>query len=116
MRLPGSAQMGLLYELFASVEWWRLRPAQELLTAQPGTADAEKFIAAAKTENGDTVVVYTAAGGTVSLDLSGVGVSGTARWYDPRVGTWSDAGPANGGSVLFQTPTDEDYALVIKGK
>ncbi len=114
IHLPGSGDMGRLFEAFASVEWWRLRPAQELLAAQPGDDDAEKFVAAAKTENGDTVVVYTPAGGSVSLTPSPLPSPARARWFEPRTGEWSDAASADGASVTFQTPSDTDYLLVMR--
>ncbi len=106
--------MRRLFEAFASMDWWRLRPAQEILAAQPGDDDAEPFAAAARTANGDTVVVCTPAGGVVSLTPSSL--PARARWFDPRTGEWADATSAYGASVTFQTPSDADYLLVVRGE
>jgi hypothetical protein len=112
LHLPGSADMGRLYEAFASVDWWRLRPAQDALAAQPGDDDAEKFIAAAKTDDGQTLVVYTPSGGAVSLAAGAIPPAAKARWFDPRTGAWSDAASADGDGVTVQTPSEGDYLLV----
>src|SRR5581483_162914 len=78
MEAPGSADMHRLREFFASIPWWRLRPAPELLAAgtraagRPGVAAAERFIAAARTEEGDTAVLYVPEDRTVRLRVDGV--------------------------------------------
>ena len=48
---PGARQMKHLKTLFSSVEWWRLRPAQELLAEQPGSREPARFVAVAASED-----------------------------------------------------------------
>lgn len=56
--LPGAKQMGTVRDVFESVPWTELRPAQELVKTQPGTADPAAFVAAAATPAGDAFVIY----------------------------------------------------------
>ena len=84
--LPGALSMKYLHQFFKSIEWWRLTPAPEVLTEQPGKKDASKFIAAAKSENGDLLVVYLPEGGSVTLKTDPLKKGLSARWYHPRTG------------------------------
>ncbi|MEZ4664191.1 MAG: hypothetical protein R2911_42215 [Caldilineaceae bacterium] len=44
--MPAAEQMAHLVDFFASIRWWELRPALELLAAQPGDEDVHKFVLA----------------------------------------------------------------------
>ena len=59
LHLPAAEQLPNLFDLFASVEWWRLRPAQEMILVQPGETSAGEMIMAAKTDGGDLAIIYT---------------------------------------------------------
>ncbi|MCX6629632.1 MAG: DUF4038 domain-containing protein [Candidatus Solibacter sp.] len=77
--LPGSKCMQHLREILARVEWWRLAPCEELVSADA----ARGHIAAAKSANGDVAVVYLAEGGAVRLHQA-EGLA--ARCFDPATG------------------------------
>ena len=108
--------MTLLRHYFASGPWWNLRPAQALLTTQPGDQDARTFIAAARTPAGEwTVVSLPVGAAAVDLRLE-ADPSASARWFDPRTGYWSPAFAVSGtkGQMTFVAPSKDDWVLDIR--
>jgi hypothetical protein len=114
--LPGALSMKYLHQFFKSIEWWRLVPAQEVLTQQPGTKDASKFITAAKSEHGDLLVVYLPEGGSVTLKTDSLKKGLAPRWYHPRTGGWLDAGDIGKSPQTFKTADRNDWVLLIEPK
>lgn len=111
--MPGAEQMAHVASLFTSIEYWRLRPAPEMLAEQPGTASAARYIAAARSDRGDLAVVYTPEPGSIVLVGSVVPGKG-ARWHNPRTGATLPArGVREGSTVRFDTPDDGDWAMVL---
>ncbi|MGC9316641.1 MAG: DUF4038 domain-containing protein [Armatimonadota bacterium] len=104
---PGISGMTALAQLMDQIEWWRLRPAQDLLLQQPGEADPRDFIAVAATDDRDLVVAYTPAGDAIHLQGD---LPGEARWYDPREGGWQAAAGEDG---HFDAPAEGDWVLVL---
>ena len=51
--LPGATSMKHLVDCFDSIDWWRLRPEQDLLVEQPGAEDPNLWVAAPRAEDGD---------------------------------------------------------------
>ena len=114
--LPGSTDMKRLKGFFASVQWWRLRPAPDMVVEQPGQADPKKFVAAARADDGSFAVAYLPVGGTVELRTDGLKGAASARWYDPREGTWAEA-PASAAPVArFNAPSETDWVLWVGAK
>lgn len=109
--LPGSGQMGYLAAVLRDVEWWTLKPAQELLDEQPGTGDPALHIAVASTATGD-VIAYAPRGGTIKLRQIDPIDAFRASWVDPRTGAVSAAEPVADGH--YETPDDGDWVLVLK--
>ena len=105
--LPGASQMTVLREIFESVDWPKLRPAQHLLASQPGEADPFRFVVAARTEDGAQAIVYIPVGETFELDASVAAM--TAEWADPRTG---ERRPESSGTK-FTPPTGEDWVLIL---
>lgn len=110
LRLPGIANMTALRGLMNQVEWWRLRPAQELLIEQPGAEDPTVFIAVAATVERDLVLVYTPGG--LPVRFRDEELPARARWFDPREGLWQDAAKEDS---AFVCPDERDWALVLGG-
>ena len=104
LHAPGAEQMPYLRAFFDSINWQRLRPAQHLLVEQPGEADPNRFIAAARGEEGGPVVVYTPAGDAIRLTHPLT----RPRWYSPRNGAWLEAD----GSAEFTPPDSDDWLLL----
>jgi len=117
MALPGSTSMQHLGALFRSVRWWTLRPAQELVARQPGATpgQADRFIAAARSEADGLAVVYIPAGGAVTIDMANLGGSAEAAWFDPASGERTPAGQvtASGAWPLRAPRADQDWVLLL---
>ena len=107
VRLPGSTQVRHLAELFASIEWWTLRPKQELVVNQ--SDEPQGHIGAAMSEASDLAVLYLPRGGEIRLDPDLLPAGFKAFWYDPRTGERTPVG-----SSTFSAPSDDDWALVIE--
>jgi len=114
--LPGAFSMKYLHQFFKSIEWWRLIPAPEILIEQPGEKDASKFIAAAKSKEGDLAVVYLPEGGSVTLKTDYIQRGSIARWYHPRTGGWLDAGKVEKTPQAFEALDRNDWVLLLKSE
>jgi len=115
LRMPAAEHMAHLAALFGSIEWWRLRPAPDLLARQPGEADARRFCAAACAEDNTLAVVYVPEDRRVELRADRLAAYRRAQWHDPRTGEreaahWPAAGPAG----EFNTPGPGDWVLVLE--
>lgn len=120
IRLPGSESMRIMRSLFDSLDWWRLRPAPDILARQPGEADPNRFVAASATEGHEQAVVYLPAGRggegavrEVELRTDLLPEGARASWFDPATGERTP--PARPGAVRLRSPFAHDAALVISG-
>jgi hypothetical protein len=102
---PGLTGMQILKQFFDNIRWFELEPSPDLLEEQPGEADPNHYITAAKTSDNRQAVISLPVGGTVKLTHSG----GQARWFDPCTGAWSAAE----GSDTFTAPDEQDWVLVL---
>ncbi len=117
LRMPGAQQMSILARLFTSLDFWRLRPAPELLAAQPGDANPAQFIAASLTEDGDLAVIYIPETRTVSVRAALLPPHSIPTWFNPSTGA-IEPGPVvgivTGTAVEFTTPAAGDWVLILK--
>jgi len=108
--LPGGVQMGRVADLFASLPWWKLRPAPDLVE-QPAPDDPARFVGAASTEDGAVAILYCPRGPRVVVRRPGRG-----EWFDPRTGARRPA--LREGDVFrlpdAQAPDEEDWVLVLR--
>jgi hypothetical protein len=112
IQLSGSTHMRYMAELFASLPWWRLRPAPSLLTEQPGANNPAQFLSAALSEDNDAAIFYLPAGGALRLHAEALPAQlSRAEWFDPRTG---ERGPAEGSAGVYQAPSKEDWLLVLR--
>jgi hypothetical protein len=123
LQLPGAQQMRHLHDVFASVPWWKLRPAQELLGGHPytvaqgsdgGGADVLRYVTAARTDDGRAAVLYLAAGGELRLDTSSLSGGLIATWVNPRDGSRANAGRVEQGQVALRSPDGDDWVLILR--
>ena len=114
MHLPGSEDLKHLADLFTSVDWWQLRPDQDLLARQPGAGDPTKFVAAARSTEGDLAIVYLPEGGEVTLQTDELASNLEAEWLNPREGRRRDAEGAGAGT--YEAPSNQDWVLVLNGE
>jgi len=110
MALRGSSDMQHLAALFASFDWWRLRPARDLLAEQPGKTDPRRYITIARTDDDRVTVAYVPMGDTVRLADA---TRTRARWFNPRAGLWT-AAIADAAGRNFAPPNDRDWVLVLR--
>lgn len=113
MDMPGATQMKHVADLFMSIDYTRLRPAQDLLIDQPGSVEAASFIMVAATPERDLLIAYTPAAEPISLRSDQV-PAGVATWMDPRTGERSAAtGVVEKGTLRFDPPGAEDWVLIL---
>ena len=112
--MPGAEQMAHVAALFTSIDFWRLRPAQEVLAEQPGTESAARFIMAAASDTRDLLVVYTPEVPAIVLRTDAI-PRGRAVWHNPRTGERTAArGTPSGPLTRFEAPGEGDWALVVR--
>jgi len=113
----GSADMSRFGELFNSRDWGALVPdnAHSTVTSGYGNLADDSYASAARTADGNTVIVYAPTAATLVVDMSRIsGVQARAWWYDPSTGEAIDLGlVATSGSRSFTPPTNDDWVLVI---
>jgi hypothetical protein len=114
LKRRGGEDMRRLREFLGAFQWWRLRPAQQLLAEQPGDADPTRFIAAAMSEDGSTVVAYLPAGGAVKLDAAALRRPARSRWFNPRTGDYLEAPRIEARQQALAAPDDGDWVLLIE--
>jgi hypothetical protein len=112
--MPAAEQMAHVASLFTSIDFWRLRPAPDVLAEQPGTEAAARFITAAASDKRDLLVVYTPEGRTIALNADRV-PRGRAAWHNPRTGERTTAAATRSGTVVrFEAPGDGDWVLLVR--
>jgi hypothetical protein len=112
----GARNMGHYGNLFRSRSWERLVPdlGGAVLTAGRGSLGAD-YAAAARTDDGATVIVYAPTQRALTIDMTKVaGTTARAWWFDPATGvaTLIDSYPTTA-SRTFTPPTAGDWVLVI---
>ncbi len=116
IELPGSKQIGYLTDFFKKLEWWRLRPAPELLADQPGDSHYGYFIAVSATSDHDLIIVYIPSGDPVELyDPFGFNYEGA--WFHPVTNKYSKAKiEVANGMIKATPPGNADLVLVLRKK
>ena len=115
INFPGSTHMKHLKAFFSSIEWWRLRPAQEILAHQPGEEAVRRNITAGFTEEKDLGVIYIPEDRAVEIKTDLFPSPMLGEWFNPRDGARTTIGTVeNKGMHKFETPGDGDWVLVLK--
>ena len=115
VRMPAAEQVAHLAEVFAALDWWLLRPAQEIFAKQPGEADPAHWITAGRSEDGALIVVYVPAGTAIVLTAGVLDAAADCQWFDPVLGGYTPAiGRAEDGTVHFKPPSEADWVLVCR--
>ena len=113
----GSQQMRHVITFFASIPWWRLVPDQRHTALLSGWGEFTKanYVAAALTDDKQTLVAYLPQPGPVVVDVAQLkGPNLVARWYDPRKGHFSKAEKlTNQGVRRFVSPPQDDWVLLL---
>jgi hypothetical protein len=113
--MPGAEQMAHVAALFTSIDFWRLRPAPDLLAEQPGAGAPARFVTVSASDSRDLIVAYTPEPGVLRLLADKMPAGARAVWHDPRTGERRDATGVRDQPVLrFETPGEGDWVLLIR--
>ena len=115
LHLPGSACMGRLKAIFASIDWPRLEPCPELMEHQPGREQAALFIAAARSAAGDLAMLYLPQGGVAQLRSRLLRTGMRVRCFDPSSGGLLWQKPISDYGNVIDSGADADRVLVLEG-
>ncbi|MBN2356489.1 hypothetical protein JXO59_10270, partial [candidate division KSB1 bacterium] len=111
---PGSIQIGYLGNLLRQYQWWRLKPAPEIVAEEPGENKAHDFISVVKTDTDDLMMAYVPARLTVKL-FNRRKLNYAGQWFDPVNNQFSAAKPGGRLELLeLVPPKDGDWVLVLE--
>jgi hypothetical protein len=113
IRLPGSVQVGYLARFIQQMEWWTLRPAQELLVEQPGDRVFDEFVSVVKSEDHHTILAYLP--GPVRARLRPpLREPYACRYFDPVTGDYLPGSRTVSDPVVeFLSPLSHDSVAVL---
>jgi hypothetical protein len=99
------ADIGRAKNFLGGLQFWNMRPENDLLTSGVGYVFAEL---------GETYLVYLPGGGSISLDLRAGDNKFEASWFNPRDGSIVEIGQVLGsGEEGFEAPDANDWALLL---
>ena len=110
---PGAVQMKVLDDFFRSIEWWKLVPDQSIIV------NSAQRCAAARSADGNWIVVYITGDASVTLKLSGITGSDAAQgtWIDPVTGARTRIGTfPTSASHAFSPPRGWQDAILLLEK
>jgi hypothetical protein len=114
LTLPAAEQMKHLAHYFTSLDFWQLRPCPTVVVNQPGAQEPKRYIAAARSDNKDLLVLYVPEDRTVEVKLDMLPPSPNVSWYNPRTGETNTAvGVVTPTTVQFPTPAEGDWILQL---
>jgi len=115
MKLPGSANMKVMRDLFDRLPWWQLRPADEIVLDRKEDESFRSYIKAAKTADSSWAVVYLPENDGVMIDVKAFEGPLLGLWFDPRTGKYSKTIEIAGDKAAshFPVPGEGDWVLVL---
>jgi hypothetical protein len=115
LQMPAAEQITHIYDVFNGLEWWRLRPAQDLLVTQSGKESSEHYVVAARSDEGDLALVYAPENTELELNLSTLSQPLKTTWFEPRSGKQLAAsGSGSSEAMTFAVPEGEDWLLILR--
>jgi hypothetical protein len=115
LTMPGAEQMAHVISFFSTIDWWKLRPAPVVVVNNPGVQSPPKYIAGAKSDDKDLMVVYVPEDRTVEIKLDSMPSSPNVSWINPRTGEKSPAvAVVTANTCQFPTPAEGDWILFMK--
>jgi len=114
IRFPSDTQTAWLAAFIRQFDWWKLRPAQELLAAQPGDEDYRRFISVMATGDRVIILAYIPVRSTVEL-FNPRGLRYSGRWFNPETNEYTDAEVLErNGKLSAVSPGDTDFVLILE--
>jgi hypothetical protein len=115
MFMPAAKQMSYLAKFMSTVDFWKLRPQQKVIAAQPGNESPRKFIAAAGSEPNMLSLFYVPEVRMLDVAFNALPQSPSVGWFNPRTGENNPAvAVVDGRSCQFPTPDPGDWLLVVR--
>jgi hypothetical protein len=115
LTMPGAEQMRYVYDIFTTNDFWRLRPTPVFVVNNPGREKPAKYVAAARTDQKDVMLVYVPEDRTIEIKLTALPPSPNIGWVNPRNGQSSPAvAVVTTDTCQFPTPEEGDWILVMK--
>jgi len=112
--MPGAEQMKNLVDFFTSIDFQRLRPTPGFVVNQPGATNAAHYVAAARTDRKDLMIVYIPEDRTIEIKLDSLPPSPNITWVSPKTGERSPAvAVVTANTVQFPTPAEGDWILLM---
>jgi hypothetical protein len=112
--MPGAKDAAGIAAVLEGLDFWRLRPAPDVIAHQPGLESPSRHIAAARTDRGDMVLVYVPEDRSVELVLEKLPPSPVVTWINPHTGEGSPGMAVYGGQTgQFPTPGPGDWLLLF---
>ena len=97
-----------------TLDWTRLRPAQDMLVTQPGDENYKHFVSVVSTGERDVIIVYVPAPMTVEF-TNPRGYSYTGQCFDPSTGKYTPATiSVKDNCLMIDSPGPEDMVLLLK--
>jgi Protein of unknown function (DUF4038)/Putative collagen-binding domain of a collagenase len=126
---PGVMALGVLINLFNTIDWWNLVPDQSHVVgtagfgtpAATGTYQSNNYVAVSATPDGTSALAYFPQGSsnTLTVAMSTLAASVTARWLDPTNGSYTSIGRFSNSGTHHFSPSgnnaggDPDWVLVL---
>jgi hypothetical protein len=114
LQWESAVQMQYLHDFLATIEWWRLAPAHELIRNQP--QDVTRRMVLAKTAAGDLAVAYLPDNEFIELDAQTLPNPLRARWFDPTNGRYLpiESPDPTLATRRFAPPRKGDWVLLLE--
>ena len=127
LETQGTRDMEHLNRFIRSIPWWELVPSglngMRNLIADVGSDSSAAYVSAASTPSGTLLVAYVppAHRGSITVDVTGMGKTIEANWYDPTGGSYTKITGSpfkNEGTRKFTPPKSNsvgqsDWVLVL---
>jgi hypothetical protein len=125
---PGVQQLQYMDNLFKSIAWYNLVPDQShsFVTGgygsfqSQGDESSDNYVTAAATPDGSLGIAYLPRQTTLTVNMTTMRGTTTARWYDPTTGTYAAIGTfPNSGPQQFTSPANhsdgsDDWVLLLQ--
>lgn len=113
---PGSLQMGYMAKMMQQVAWWELKPDHNLLAAQPGNKQFDRYVSLLRSDNYNEILVYTPVQSEVSI-YNYQNNKYTGQWFNPRNNQYQPADLRYEAGQLKAVPDGEgDWVLILEKK
>jgi Protein of unknown function (DUF4038)/Domain of unknown function (DUF5060)/Putative collagen-binding domain of a collagenase len=114
LTMPGAEQVKNLVNFFNSVDFSKLRPTPVFVVNQPGASNPSHYVAAARTDNKELMVVYIPEDRTIEIKLDALPPSPNISWISPKTGEKTPAvAVVTANTCQFPTPSEGDWILLM---